>query len=152
MRLRDSPSESACVSIHTYCTLFPLNKQFASLLSIFVEIIFCKAEGPGPLSLTAGLVARIWFFYHCNLTLISGWKPKPYSKLLQAEVTQDQYEPMHWFICLPLSCWRLTSMRAETSYTQCLEGGLVQSSSSKTTCNWTWNKKPDRNLISWIWH
>ena len=59
---------------------------------------------------------------------------------------------MNWFICLPLSCWTLTSMRAETSYTQCLEGGLVQSSSSKTTCNWTWNKKPDRNFISWIWH
>ena len=25
-QLRDSPSESAPVSIHTYCTLFPLNK------------------------------------------------------------------------------------------------------------------------------
>lgn len=43
-------------------------------------------------------------------------------------------------------------MRAETSNTQCLEGGLVQSSSSITICNWIWNKKPDRNFISWIWH
>lgn len=49
-------------------------------------------------------------------------------------------------------CWRLTSMRAETSYTQCLEGGLVQSSSSITICNWTWNKKQDRNFISGIWY
>ena len=82
--------------LHVYCTLFLLiNTLPASLPSTFVEIIFCKAEGPGPLSLTAGLVARIWFFYHCNLTLISGWKPKPHSKLLQAEVTQDQYEPMY---------------------------------------------------------
>lgn len=50
-----------CLSTH-YCTLFPLNKHLLKLLSIFVEIIFCKAEGPRALVLTAGLVARIWCF------------------------------------------------------------------------------------------
>ena len=30
-----------------------------------MDILFCKAEGPGPLSLTTCLVARIWSFHHC---------------------------------------------------------------------------------------
>ena len=60
LRLRDSPSESAHVSIHTYCTLFlQINTLLALLLSSLVGILFCKAEGPRPLSLTTGLVARI---------------------------------------------------------------------------------------------
>ena len=47
------------------CTLFLLIKTLlASLLSVFVEILFCKAKGPGPLSLTTGLVARICCFRH----------------------------------------------------------------------------------------
>ena len=66
-QLRDSPSESACVSIRMYCTLFPLiNTSLTSLLSVFVEILFCKAEGPGPLSLTTGRVARVWSFHCCE--------------------------------------------------------------------------------------
>ena len=39
------------VSVHTsYCTLFFLliNTSVASLLSVFVEILFRKAKGPGP--------------------------------------------------------------------------------------------------------
>ena len=36
----------------------PLNQYFVSPLSVFVGILFCEAEGPGPLSLTTGLVAR----------------------------------------------------------------------------------------------
>ena len=60
-QLRESPSESAHVPIHTCCTLFlSINTLLASLLSVFVDILFCKTEGPGPLSLTTGLVARIW--------------------------------------------------------------------------------------------
>ena len=48
-----SASQSARVSIHTYCTLFLLrNTLLASLLSIFVEILPSKAEKPEPLSLT----------------------------------------------------------------------------------------------------
>ena len=66
MLLSNSLLEPACVSIHTYCILFFLliNTLLASLISIFVEILFCKAKGPGPLSLTTGLVPRICYF-HC---------------------------------------------------------------------------------------
>ena len=75
------PSHISCV----FCTAgkfsLYLNKYFfASLLSMFMEVFFCKAEGPGPLSLTTGLVARIWCFNHHNLALISGWKPKTHFK------------------------------------------------------------------------
>ena len=60
-QLRESPSESAHVPVHTCCTLFlPIHALLASLLSVFVGTLFCKAEGPGPLSLTTGLVARVW--------------------------------------------------------------------------------------------
>ena len=31
-----------------------------------MEILFCKAKGSGPLSLTTGLMARIWCSYHCD--------------------------------------------------------------------------------------
>ena len=61
---RDSPSESAHVSIQMHCTLLLLiNISHASLLSIFVGILFCKVERPAPLSLTNDLVARIWCSY-----------------------------------------------------------------------------------------
>ena len=48
-----------CLSI---CTVlfFLINTSLASLFYVFVQILFCKVEGPGPLSLTTGLVARIW--------------------------------------------------------------------------------------------
>ena len=88
-QLRYSLSESAHVPIHTYCTLFLLiNNVLASLLSIFVGILLCIAEGPGPLSLTTGLVIRIWCFHCRDPTPISGWEPKPRFKPLQAEATQ----------------------------------------------------------------
>ena len=48
-----------------YCFFLLINTLLVSLLSIFVEILFCKTEGTGPLSLTSGLVARIWCF-HCH--------------------------------------------------------------------------------------
>ena len=51
-------------STHVYPCVVPfsllINTLFASLLSLFAGILSCKAEGPGPLSLTTGLVARIW--------------------------------------------------------------------------------------------
>ena len=45
-----SLSESTCVSIHVYCSLFFLliKTLLISLLSIFVGILFCKAKEPGP--------------------------------------------------------------------------------------------------------
>ena len=58
-------SLSVCLSTYSVlCSL--LNTLFASLLSIFVEIIFCKAKRPGSLSLTIGLVASIYCFHHCD--------------------------------------------------------------------------------------
>ena len=71
-QLRDSLCPP--VSLSTYNVLFFLliNIPHASLLSDFVEILFCKAEGLGPLSLTTGLVARIWGSYHSDLASISG--------------------------------------------------------------------------------
>ena len=46
-QLRNSPVESAHVSTRMYCTLLPPNTLLVSLLSVFVEILFCKAEGQG---------------------------------------------------------------------------------------------------------
>ena len=79
-----------CLSTRTILFSLLLNTLFASLLSDFVEILFCKVKEPGPLPLTTGLMARIWCFHHCNLALIAGWESKPCSKPLQA--TQDQLE------------------------------------------------------------
>ena len=79
------------MSIHIYCTLFLLiNTLLSSLLFVFMEILFFKAQEPGPLPLTAGLVAKHWCFYHCDPTSISSWEPGPCSKPLQAAATQDQ--------------------------------------------------------------
>ena len=85
-----SLSESAPVSIHTYCTLFLLtNTSLASLLSVFVEILFYKTKGSGPLSLTTDLVVRIWYFHHHDPASIFE-KDSSCSKPLQAKATQDQ--------------------------------------------------------------
>ena len=70
-----------CLSTHTVCFFLLINALFASLLSVFVEILFCNAEGPGPLSLTTNLVARVWCFHYCNLASVFGWEPKPHSSL-----------------------------------------------------------------------
>ena len=75
--------EFAHVPIHMYCTFFLLINTFlASLLSMFLVILFHKSEGPGPLAMTTGLVARIWCFHHCKPAPTSGWEPKTCSKLL----------------------------------------------------------------------
>jgi len=64
-QLRDSPSESAPVSIHTYCTLFPLNKYFTSFTTFpHGGNSFLQNQRARGLSLTTGLVARIWCFHH----------------------------------------------------------------------------------------
>ena len=47
-------------SINTNCIFVP--SLILSLFSVFVGILFCKAKGSGPLSLTTGLVARIWYY------------------------------------------------------------------------------------------
>ena len=84
--LRDFPSESAHLSFYT-CSTLPLNKHFTCFTtSILVEILFCKVKGPGPLSLTTGLIPRIWCSHCQNSASVSGWEPKPRSKPLPPEI------------------------------------------------------------------
>ena len=78
-QLSDSPWVHLCVYPTGTALFFPFYKHFASLLSVFVEILFGKAIGPGSLSLTTGLVARIWCF-HCRdpaQSLAGNPKPAP---------------------------------------------------------------------------
>ena len=78
---QDSPSESAHVSINTYCSPFPPNKH----LTCFTTFCLCgnyflQSGRARALSLTTGLMARI----RCSLSLWTGnFKP------LQAEATWD---------------------------------------------------------------
>ena len=48
-----------CLSISTILFFLLMNTLLASLVFVFVEILFCKPEEPRPLSLTTGLVAKI---------------------------------------------------------------------------------------------
>ena len=77
-------SEPVCVSIHGYFTLFPPNKHCASLLFVFVGILFRIAKEP---SLLMATIQHSSCHYP---TSISGWEPKPCFKLLQAEATWDR--------------------------------------------------------------
>ena len=59
-------------SPHVLYSVFPPDNTLLALLpSTFVEIISCKAEGSRPLSLTTGLVVRIWCSHSCDPTSIS---------------------------------------------------------------------------------
>ena len=50
------------------------------------EFFPAKPKGQGFChSLTTGLVARIWCFYHLNTASVSGWEPKFHSKPSQAK-------------------------------------------------------------------
>ena len=62
-QLRDSSSESAPVSMHTYCTLFPLNK-YVTCFTTFPLGENSLVQSQRGLSLTTGLVARICCFRH----------------------------------------------------------------------------------------
>ena len=84
-----SLSPPVCLSTRN---LFPPNKHFASLLSVFVGIHFCKAKGPGPCqwSLVTGLLARIQLSHCHGLMSSSGREPKSCFKPLLAEALRDQ--------------------------------------------------------------
>ena len=75
----DCLSLSLPVRLSTHTVHFPPpNKYFTvSSLSIFVKILFCTTEGPGPLSLTLGLVARIWSFHHHDQAPSLAGNPSP---------------------------------------------------------------------------
>ena len=81
-----TPSPPVCLSQGTVVFFLLINSSLFSLLSFFVEILFCKAEGPGPLSLTTGQVARNLGLNH-GPTSISGPEPKPCFKPLQIKAT-----------------------------------------------------------------
>ena len=53
-------------------------------------MLLCKGEELRLLSLTTGLLAKVWCSHPCGLTSISGQEPKSCFKLLKAEATQDQ--------------------------------------------------------------
>ena len=61
-----------CVHPQVLCFFLLINTLPALLLSVLVEILFCRPEGLGLLSLTTGLVARIWCFHCCDLSSVSG--------------------------------------------------------------------------------
>ena len=79
--LRTRPlSLPLCLS--TCTVLFSSNKYLVvfTTLHLFMGILFCKAEGSGPLLVNTGLVARIWCCRGHNPASFSGW----------AETTPDQ--------------------------------------------------------------
>ena len=78
------PETTMCLSTRNILFVLWMNILLASVLLIFAEILFCKAEGPGSLSLTTGLVTRIWCAHRCDPASVSDWEPKPCSKPLQA--------------------------------------------------------------------
>ena len=88
-QLRYSPPDSACVFIHMHCTL-SLNKYFICFITFcFSGNYFLQSKRVRALSLTTGILARIWCFQLLlNPASISVLKTKPHSK--QAEDTRDQ--------------------------------------------------------------
>ena len=63
--LSDAPylSLPLCQPTHIILFFLLINTSLVSLPSVFMGILFCKVEGPGPLSLATGLMARIWCSY-----------------------------------------------------------------------------------------
>ena len=91
MQLNDlSLPESTHVYPHVVTFSLLINSSLASLLSLFVGILSCKAEGPGPLSLTTGLMATIRCF-HRHHPAQSPLGTQARSKPLQAKATLDQH-------------------------------------------------------------
>ena len=83
-RLRDLPLSL----LHAYP-----HALYSFPLTCFTTFHLCGnslLQRPGPLSLTTGLMARIWFFHHRKPASLSGWESKPCSQPLWAEVTRDQ--------------------------------------------------------------
>ena len=74
-KFRDSPSESAQVSIHTYYTLF-LNKYFICFTTFCLCRVSFLQSWRSSLSLTTGLVVRVQGSHHWDPTSNSGWEPK----------------------------------------------------------------------------
>ena len=68
-----------------------INTLLASLLSIFVENLYCKAWVPGPLSLSTDLKARIWRFNCLDTSLAGNPSPAPsYCRLKPCKIMSAQ--------------------------------------------------------------
>ena len=97
-----------CVYPHILYS-FSCPKILASLHSVFVGILFCKAKKPGPLSLTTGPVVRICCSHCRDPASISTWEAKPHFKSLQAEAFRDQSLSLISLLCpistLQIICW-----------------------------------------------
>ena len=83
-QVRDSLWTCPCVYPHVlYSFILLINTLFVSLLSIFVGIIFMQSHRASALSLTTGLVAKIWSQLNLNhwpgteglLQAAAGWGP-----------------------------------------------------------------------------
>ena len=68
VRLSHSVSPWVCLCVQPHVLyIFPLSKYSTCFVTFpLCEILFCKAEGPGVLSLTTGLVAGIRCFHLCD--------------------------------------------------------------------------------------
>ena len=76
-----------CLSTHTVFFLLLINTCFTAFC--LCGNSFLQSQRARALSLTTGLVARIWRFHCHDPALVSGWEPKCCSKQLQAEATRD---------------------------------------------------------------
>ena len=126
-----SLNSPVCLSTHTVLFFLSISTLLASLLSVFVEILFSKARGPGPLSLTTNLVARIRCFHYRNLASVFGWEPKPHSSLCRPRPPKIimRLTPVFLFPQLSINCHCY-------SYMSMVEYGLTWWLSSKdSTCS-----------------
>ena len=115
--LSDSFSEFTRVSICTNCTLFffpPLDKYFVSLLFIFVGIIFLQSWRARALSLSTGLVARIWCSHFQELTSVSGWGTEVL--LQKGTAGQGRLRPRECMELAATCSWDLVWMTANQSF------------------------------------
>ena len=118
-------SLQVCLSVHPDVpdSFLLITTSLASLLSVFVEILLCKAEGPAPLSLTTGLAAGIWGFHCCDLAPVCGWEPKPCSK----DVT-GHLRWLQWIWWIHISFCRLSRIMCPRGITMQTSQKLFSSS------------------------
>ena len=96
---RLSLSLPVCLSVGTVLFFLPIHTWPAPLLSLFVEILSRKAEGPGPLSLTTGLVASICpFLSQSSLWLGTKNCPRPLHPRSGTGPFTNNLVYTHWYL------------------------------------------------------
>ena len=82
--------------VYTHTVLFLSDKYLTCFYTFHLNgNSFLQSQRARALSLTTGLAARIWGSLHCGPTSISGWKPKPHFKPLQAEAMEVTSSHLH---------------------------------------------------------